>query len=101
HTTVLGLKDARPKDGEHRGRVWLGMETRSDAGVVAAYERCVLLPGRGEPPGHDSDIPGPDEPQPLETFAGLAPAWDLSALPITDWPVGEEREDPMRDHIDM
>src|SRR6266550_722845 len=29
HTTVLGLKDARPKDGEHRGRVWLGMETRS------------------------------------------------------------------------
>src|SRR4051812_42167465 len=63
-TTVPGLKAARPKDAETRGRVWLGMETRSDAGVVASYERCVPLPCGGEAPGHDSDTPGPDEPQP-------------------------------------
>ena len=33
-TTVLGLSDAKPKDGQHRGKVWLGIETSTDRGPV-------------------------------------------------------------------
>ena len=101
HTTVLGLSDSRPKDGQPRGKAWLGIETSSDAGVVAQYERCALMPCRGDAPGHRDDIPGPEAARPLETFTEHAPVWDLSPLPSTEWAVGEEREDPMRDHIDM
>jgi acyl dehydratase len=81
--------------------VWLGTTTTTDAGVFATYERCALLPCRGEPPGHGDEIPGPEEPPPLEAFAPLVPAWDLSALPPTDWAIGEQREDPMRDIVDL
>ena len=51
--TVLGLCDSAPKDGQHRGKVWLGIETRSEDGVVARYERCALVAG-SRSPGHDS-----------------------------------------------
>jgi acyl dehydratase len=100
-TTVLGLKDASPKGELHRGRVWLGIETRVDGELFAAYQRCALLPSRGGSPGHADDIPGPDDPGPLDDLADLVPSWDLSPLPSVAWPTGEERTDPMRDHVDQ
>ncbi|MEI7546792.1 MAG: MaoC/PaaZ C-terminal domain-containing protein, partial [Actinomycetota bacterium] len=79
-TTVLGLRDAAAKDGQHRGKVWLGIETRCEEGIVARYERCALVAGTLSP-GHSSDIPGPSEPTPLADLVGLVPEWELSALP--------------------
>jgi 2-methylfumaryl-CoA hydratase len=100
-TTVLGLADGKPKDGQHRGKVWLGIETTGDGGPVARYERCALVAARHGSPGHADAIPGPSDPVPLAEVASLAPSWDLGLLPHTDWPVGETRADPMRDHVDL
>ena len=100
-TRVLGLSDARSKGDQHRGKVWLGIETRADGELVVTYERCALVAGRTPPPGHSSEIPGPAAPDSLDTFLHLVPGWDLSHLPHTEWTVGEERADTMRDHIDL
>ena len=99
-TTVLGLRDASAKDGRKRGKVWLAIHTTGDAGPVAEYERCALLPARGEC-GHTDEIPGPSVPTPLADLTVLVPELDLIALPATDWQIGETRTDPLRDHIDL
>ena len=99
-TTVLGLRDASAKDGRRRGKVWLGIQTTGDAGPVAEYERCALLPARGEC-GHTDEIPGPSGPTPLADLAALVPGLVLRALPATVWTLGETRTDPLRDHIDL
>jgi 2-methylfumaryl-CoA hydratase len=100
-TTVLGLADSRPKGDLHRGKVWLGIETSGDHGPVVQYERCALVASRDGSPGHSDEIPGPSDPAPLEDLADLVPSWDLSALPKTEWAIGEEAADAMRDHVDM
>lgn len=100
--TVLGLRDSAPKDGQHRGKVWLGVRTVGDGGSVIEYERCALVRGRGPTdPGHGDEIPGPSEPTPLAELSALVPAWDLSRLPTTAWNIGELRTDPLRDHVDL
>ena len=99
-TTVLGLRDATPKDGQHRGKVWLGIRAVTEQGPVIEMERCALLPARG-PCGHDGGIPGPGAVAPLDDLAGLCPAWDLGLLPATSWALGETRLDPLRDLVDM
>jgi acyl dehydratase len=101
-TTVLGLKDSSPKGDQLRGKVWLGIMTKGDGGAVVEYERCALVRARGtEQPGHDDDIPGPSEPTPLSELLGALPAWDLSILTASGWEVGDERVDPLRDHVDL
>ena len=102
-TTVLGLSDASPtKDGVGRGKVWLGMESRTAVGVVVTTERCALLPCRSAgSPGHGSEIPGPSGASDLQSYVDILPGWELSVLPSVSWEVGEERADPMRDHIDL
>lgn len=101
-TKVLGLSDASPKDGVHRGKVWLGIEARTAAGVVMSMERCALLPCKSAAsPGHSTDIPGPSDLEPLSVFVEDVPVWNLAGLPTTDWAVGQTWEDPMRDHVDM
>ncbi|MEM9611966.1 MAG: MaoC/PaaZ C-terminal domain-containing protein [Actinomycetota bacterium] len=100
-TTVLGLADSRPKGDVHRGKVWLGIETVGDDGPVVRYERCALVASRGGSPGHGDEIPGPSDPVPLAEVADLVPSWDLSSLPTTEWAVGAEAVDAMRDHIDL
>ncbi len=101
-TTVLGLQDASPKDGQQRGKVWLGIRTVSDDGVVAQYERCALIRSRRSSPlGHADAIPGPSEPTPLAELVDRLPPWDLSSLPATGWAPDEVRTDPLRDHIDL
>ena len=100
-TKVLGLSDAKPKDGQHRGKVWLGIETSGDGRPAVQYERCALVASRSGSPGHASDIPGPSDPAPLEDLAALVPEWDLSGMPITPWELEETRTDAMRDHVDL
>ena len=100
-TKVLGLSDAKPKDGQHRGKVWLGIETSGDGRLAVQYERCALVASRSGSPGHSSEIPGPSEPAPLEDLAALAPQWGLSEMPVTSWEPGETRVDAMRDHVDL
>lgn len=99
--TVLGLSDGKPRDGQHRGKVWLGIETVGDNGPVARYERCALVAARSGSPGHGDEIPGPSDPAPLADLVDLVPSWDLSVLPATEWAVGETRVDAMRDHVDL
>lgn len=101
-TTVLGLRDSAPKDGQHRGKVWLGVRTTGDAGPAIEYERCALVRGRGPmAPGHGDEIPGPSDPTPLPELATSVPDWDLRGLPATAWDVGDVRTDPLRDHVDV
>ena len=100
-TNVLGLSDAKPKDGQHRGKVWLGIETSTDNGPVVQYERCALVACRSGSPGHSSEIPGPSDPAPLEDLATLVPDWDLSGLAATSWEIGVSKADAMRDHVDL
>jgi 2-methylfumaryl-CoA hydratase len=100
-TTVLGLRDSASKGDQHRGKVWLGITTRVGDEPVVTYERCALVRGTCPPPGHNDDIPGPSNPTPLDGLAALAPNWDLAGLAITNWPTGETRSDPLRDHVDM
>lgn len=100
-TTVLGLADSRPKGEQHRGKVWLGITSSADGTPIAKYERCALVNSRGPGPGHASEIPGPSEPEPLNSYAPVVPDWDLGALRTIEWSVGDEIVDPMQDHIDM
>ena len=99
--TVLGLADGKPKGDQHRGKVWLGIETIGDNGPVVRYERCALVASRGVAPGHSDEIPGPSAPVPLAEMAELAPSWKLDSLPTTAWSAGETRADAMRDHVDL
>ena len=99
--TVLGLKESAPKDGQHRGKVWLGITTSSESGPAIEYERCALVPARLGGTGHNDEIPGPSEPTELSNLVTACPTWDVSSLPATDWPVGETRIDPLRDHVDL
>ncbi len=101
-TTVLGLKDSAPKGDQFRGKVWLGIRSETEDGPVVAYERCALVRGRGPgQPGHADDIPGPSDPTPLDELVDAVPAWSLDGMIATDWPTGETRTDPLRDHVDM
>jgi len=60
-----------------------------------------LLPCQGSAPGHQDEIPGPTDPSSLDSWTSLVPSWDLSSLPTTAWAVGEERLDPLADHVDL
>ena len=100
-TTVLGLSDSAPKGDQYRGKVWLGIETSSQFGPVASYQRCALVRGRQPGPGHSTAIPGPSDPTPLAGLVDVVPGWDLTGTPLTPWPSGEARIDPLREHIDL
>jgi len=105
-TGVLAMADSRPKPGSApRGKVLLGIQTTTPEGtIVVDYERCPLLPCRGEQaPGHSDEI-GPAAPElNLADFAGSVPGtWELAPLgEHDDWPVGEARPDHQRDMVDM
>ena len=100
-TVVLGLRDASPKADLNRGKVWLGIETRSGEEMIARYERVALLPCAGDAPGHSDEIPGPTDPASLDSWTSLVPSWNMSSLPETAWMIGEERRDPLADHVDL
>ncbi len=100
-TTVLGMSDSRPKGDLNRGKVLLGIETTGTNGPIASYQRCALLPARGDAPGFSDDV-GSADSAPAPDYASAIPAgWDLSGLPELTLGVGETFADPMRDHVDQ
>jgi acyl dehydratase len=102
--TVKALADASSRaDRGLRGKVLLGMTTTADDEVVASYERCALLPVRGDRlPGHADPLPSVDDALVLADYAGSVPAeWRQDRLPPSrPWAVGERRRDPMRDRVE-
>jgi acyl dehydratase len=100
-TTVLGLKDSASKGKQHRGKVWLGIRTVSDAGPIVEYERCALVRSRVPDRGGDDAIPGPGAQTPLHALRDALPDWYIGDLPAESWDVGETRVDPLRDHVDL
>lgn len=108
-TGVRALSDSRPKPGAApRGKALLSIVTTTgDAGtggdVVVDYERCPLLPCRGEQaPGHTDEIGRAGGDVDLDAFAAAVPDWNLAPLGEHDsWAVGETRDDLQRDVVDM
>ncbi len=102
--TVKALADASSRaDRGLRGKVLLGMTTTADDEVVASYERCALLPVRGDRlPGHADPLPSVDDALVLADYAGAVPAeWRQDRLPPSGpWTVGDRRPDPMRDRVE-
>jgi len=105
-TGVRAMADSRPKPGAApRGKVVLGIETTTASGdVVVDYERCPLLPCKGETaPGHTDDIGVAAPELELANFVSAVPVdWRLDPLGDHDaWTVGETRSDFQRDMVDM
>lgn len=105
-TSVAAMADTRPKPGTApRGKVLLRIQTATAEGQsVVDYERCPLLPCRGdEAPGHSDNI-GPSAPDlDLARFIGAVPdSWDVGPLGTHDeWKTGDTRVDHQRDMVDM
>ncbi len=103
-TEVRALSDASRRPGTPaRGKVLLGITTTADDDVVLAFERCALLPCRGdELPGHSDAIGSSSSTLALDRYRDAAPAdWNLGVLaPRDEWPIGERRRDPLRDVVD-
>ncbi|MGA9279632.1 acyl dehydratase [Ilumatobacter sp.] len=103
-TEIRALSDASRKPGAPaRGKMLLGITTTADDDVVLAFERCALLPCRGDSlPGHGDDIGSSSALLDLARYEVAVPhGWDLSLLGERDeWQVGERRTDALRDVVD-
>lgn len=103
-TGVRAMSDASPKPGRApRGKALLAIETTSGDDVVVDYERCPLLPCRGdEAPGHADEIGAAAGDLNLGAFFEVLPDWDLTPLGGSHrWRQGETRPDLQRDVVDM
>jgi acyl dehydratase len=102
---VRGMREtSRKPDRPRRGMVLIGIRTTGDDGrVIAAYERCALLPFRddGHPNAYADELGPAATPLDLASWDALAPTgWDLAPLgPPDAWAVGERRADPLRDTV--
>ena len=105
-TGVIALADSRPKPGSApRGKALLGIQTTTaDGEIVVDYERCPLLPCKGEnAPGHCDEIGAAAPELDLADFTDSVPnGWHLGELGDHDsWAVGDSRPDHQRDMVDM
>jgi 2-methylfumaryl-CoA hydratase len=103
-TEVVAMSDASARTGgAPRGKVLLGITARTDAGVVVDFQRCALLPCRGDVlRGYVSDIGTSRGQLELARFDAAAPAWDLDLLNEHDpWAIGDTRVDALRDVVDQ
>lgn len=103
-TGVRAMADARAKEGvAPRGKALLAIETTSGGHIVVDYERCPLLPCRGDDaPGHADEIGPAAGELDLAGYESAVPSWDLSPLAPTDqWQVSATRDDLQRDVVDM
>jgi len=106
HTRVriLDMADATPRpDRPSRGKVLLGMQTTADDELVMDYQRCALLPVRGDSmPGHSGDTGQAPDAIDLADYTDLVPAWNVDHLGTpTQWDDGEIRADVTRDIVDQ
>jgi acyl dehydratase len=103
-TEVVAMSDASARAGvAPRGKVLLGITARTDAGVVVDFQRCALIPCRGDVlPGYVDDIGTSDGQLDLARFDAVAPSWDLDLLTEHDpWAIGDTRIDALRDVVDQ
>ena len=106
HTRVriLAMADATARsDRPSRGKVLLGMQTTADDEIVMDYQRCALLPVRGDSmPGHDGDTGKAPDAVDIGDYAGLIPSWNAEPLEApTAWSDDELRADVTRDIVDQ
>lgn len=105
-THVAAMADGSIRPGRPpRGKALLGITTTSGDDVVVDYQRCPLLPCRGDAlPGFDDDIGSAAsvERDDLSRFVSAAPLeWDLAPLGQTAaWDIGTVRHDPLVDVVD-
>lgn len=102
-TRVEAMADASAKPGQRpRGKALLSIVTTADGEPVLDYQRCPLLPCRGDvAPGHSDDIGTADTTLDLGSYLSGLPAWDLAHLGGHDsWAVGATRIDQLRDVVD-
>jgi 2-methylfumaryl-CoA hydratase len=103
-TEVVAMSDASARtDGAPRGKVLLGITARTDAGVVVDFQRCALIPCRGDVlPGYVGDIGTSHGRLDLARFDAAAPSWDVGLLTEHDpWAFGDTRVDALRDVVDQ
>ncbi len=100
-TTVLAMSDSRPKGNLNRGKVLLGIQTVGDNGPIADYQRCALLPCRGDAPGHSDDVGSASSGTAPDYSSAIPEHWDLTSLAPLEWAIDETKSDIMWDHIDM
>ncbi len=101
---ILDMADATPRpDRPNRGKVLLGMQTTADDEVVMDYQRCALLPVRGDAmPGHRGDTGSAPDAVEITDYVGLLPDWNSDRLePPTGWDEDEVRADITRDIVDQ
>ena len=106
HTRVriLAMADATARpDRPNRGKVLLGMQTTADDEIVMDYQRCALLPVRGDSmPGHDGDTGKAPDAVDIGDYAGLVPSWNAEPFEApTAWSDDELRVDVTRDIVDQ
>jgi acyl dehydratase len=102
---IRGMRETgRKPDKPRRGMALIGMHTTSDRGdVIAAFERCALLPFRDAASRIDvhDELQGPSGTADLASYVAHVPRnWDLGPLgEPAAWDVGETRTDPLRDTV--
>lgn len=107
---VLALRDGRVRpDRPPRGMALLGCQSTADDDLAVSYQRCPMLPSKGERlPGHTdaiSDGRDPNDPRggiDFEACLELFPThWKLSLLGTPDaWPIGLSVDDPLRECVE-
>ncbi len=101
---ILDMADATPRpDRPNRGKVLLGMQTAADDEIVMDYQRCALLPVRGDAmPGHAGDTGTAPDAVDIADYVDLLPSWNADALEVpSTWGDDEVRADITRDIIDQ
>ena len=102
-TRVAGLADTKPKpDSLPRGKVLLNISTTRHEDLILDYERCPLLPCRGDAaPGHNDDLGRAEADfDPANYPLGEIAGWDLTPLGSSEtWAIGEVRADPLMDVV--
>ena len=102
-TTVLGLKDSAPKGDQHRGKVWLGIVTSSERRPGRRVRTVRAGARRAAASRPATTTRSPDRPSRRRSPISPAtcPGGTCPDCTRPTGSVGDERVDPLRDHIDL